>query len=388
MKIILGILLALLSAGSALADSTVYVIARTQAEADAIVPQISADRAKAARARASLARLADQFNAVKARHDALQRQYAADAAGYNSNCAGRPVSTPGCPAWRARVAAEQQQLTPLLHDMEQRANGWTRQGQQLSNEAVLADAHAQKLTNYRSQILASVQTMKASLAQSCGGITATSSIAEMNEKCGTQQFAGAAPQCTTSQCSSLKLAPPPPPPVAATPVANAPKCEGTFCTKDNPKNAGGEPVVPGQQQTKYDSASAQADAAKKMGANGGCVFDGQAGCAKGVSLSVPQGGGRGSAGLSDATRQAMDKSPDGHKLLGEETALRGQFATAEAKVAEIKAKRDAATDGATRSKLALDMATADTIKTNIGQQLYVKEIAVETEAKKFVLDKN
>ena len=83
----------------------------------------------------------------------------------------------------------------------------------------------------------------------------------------------------------------------------------------------------------------------------------------------------------------MSKTPEGQKLFGEEAALRGQLASAESKVAEIKAKRDATTDDATRGQLAVDMANADQIKTNIGQQLYVKEIAVETEAKKFVLDK-
>ena len=394
MQFILGLLLTLLFAGSALADSTVYVIARTQAEADGINTQIAAERAKAARARATLNTLSNQFNAIKARHDPLQRQYAIDAAAYNSNCAGRPVSTPGCPAWRARVASEQQQLTPLLHTMEVQAAGLQRQGQQLSNEAVLADARAQKLTNYRSQILANVQNLKASLAQQCAGITASSNITEMNQKCGTLQYAGTAPpSCTTSQCSGFKLAAPPPEaaqPVAntaASTTANTPACEGTFCTKDNPKNAGGVPVAAGQPQTKYDSASAQADAAKKMGQDGGCVFDGQPGCAKGTSLSFPQGGGRGSAGLSDAVRQAMSKTPEGQKLFGEEAALRGQLASAESKVAEIKAKRDATTDDATRGQLAVDMANADQIKTNIGQQLYVKEIAVETEAKKFVLDK-
>ena len=136
MKTIFGFLLVLFSACSALADSTVYVIAKAQSEIDGIDAQISTERAKSACARAVLAARAKDFNPIKTRHDTLQRQYAIDADAYNRNCAGRPVSYGSSPSWRAKVLAEQQQLTPLLADMERRANELSRQGQQLSNEQV------------------------------------------------------------------------------------------------------------------------------------------------------------------------------------------------------------------------------------------------------------
>ena len=286
MKPIFGFLLVLFSACSALADSTVYVIAKAQSEIDGIDAQISTERAKSARARAVLAARAKDFNAIKTRHDTLQRQYAIDADAYNRNCAGRPVSYGSCPSWRAKVLAEQQQLTPLLADMERRANELSRQGQQLSNEQVFSDARVQKLTNYKSQLQVSVQNLKATIAQQCAGITASSSIADMNQQCGNLQFAGTQsdlPKCTTKECSKFKL--PAPPPQAA----NTLKCEGTFCTKDNPKNAGGAVIPPGQKQTTYDSASAQAAAAAKEKENSGCVFDGRAGCKPADSLTFHPG---------------------------------------------------------------------------------------------------
>jgi hypothetical protein len=386
-KPIFGMLLVALAAGPALADSTVYVIAKTQSEASGLDAKIAAERHKAARSRADYAPLAKEFNAIKVRHDAIRKKYAAEAAAYNRSCAGRPVDTPGCPSWRARVAAQQRQLTPLLKDMERRAATLQRRGQQLLKDATAADTRAQKLANYKSQLLASARNLKTALAKQCAGITASSSVAEMNQKCGHLPFTGAKtalPKCTTNQCKQFKLAAPAPTPV---PVANTKKCEGAFCTKDNPKNAGGATIPSGQAKTKYDSASAQLDAAAKAKQAAGCVFDGQAGCTPGTSLKFPtSGAGRGSASLSPAVKEAMSKSPAGQKLLGEETALRGQYAGAEAKLAAIKAKRDAAT-GPARGQLAIDYVNADKIKTDIGQQLYVKEIAIETEAKKLVAGK-
>lgn len=192
----------------------------------------------------------------------------------------------------------------------------------------------------------------------------------------------------------------PPAPVA---VVNKPKCEGTFCIKDNPKNAGGAPIQPGQKQTKYDSAGAQLDAAAKAKEASekakeapekakeaiGCVFDGQAGCATGEALAYPHasGGGRGSASLSPAIRQAMARSPEGKQMFADETALRSEYASAEAKTAALKAKRDAAS-GPARGQLAVDYANADKLRTDIGQKLYVKEIAIEDKAKQYKLDKD
>jgi hypothetical protein len=152
------------------------------------------------------------------------------------------------------------------------------------------------------------------------------------------------------------------------------------------------PVGTGSQQqaavvlTTYRSASAQADAAAKALSNAGCIFDGGGNCQTGTPLTFPQpGGGRGTAALSDAVKKAMRQTPDGQKLMNEELALRGEFAKADAKVAALKAKMNAA-DAATRGQLAVDVVNADTEKTKIAQKLYVAEIAVETKAKTFVLD--
>lgn len=392
MKIIVACLVILMSGVSARADSIVYVIAKLQAEIGGINAQISAERAKASRLTAEMTRRANEGNAMKARHDALQRQFAIHVEAYNRSCAGRPVNYDGCPGWRARMIAERQQTEPVVVGLERQANGVRQQYTKLSNELVLTNAHIQKLTNYSSQIAARVQGLKSNLATQCAGFNGSAGIAEMNQKCGHLQFAGAqsdVPRCTTSECSKLNLPPPPPPPAPPAPVANAPKCEGTFCIKENPKNAGGPEVPPGQKQTTYSSTSAQAVAAAKAGAKSGCVFDGQAGCTPGQSLPFPQPGGapRGSAGLSASVREAMNKTPQGQQLIKEEMALRSQYSGAEAKANEIKAKRDAETDSAKKGQLAMEFITADKLRSDLGQQLYTKEIAVETEAKKYVLDK-
>jgi hypothetical protein len=344
---VLVTILVLSSFGSALAQSAVSDgIANTQTEIDGLNRQISDERAKSSRLNIQLSALGGEFNPLKARHDALQQQYAVDAAAYNGNCAGRPVSYGNCPSWRAKMLAEQQQLGLAVANMEQRAQELARQGQQLSNELVLGNARVQKLTNYKSQLEAKLQQQKASLVQT-------------------------APVAPSTQ------------------TENTQKCEGTFCIPGNPKNPGIDTTAPPKTQTTYPSASAQGNAMGKDPANAGCIFDGRGGCAPGSPMSFTQtGAGRGTASLSPAVKEAMSKTPEGQKLLGEETALRAQFANAAAKADEIKAKRDSATDPAIRGQLGVDYANADKIKGDIGQTLFVKEIAVETAAKKFVLDKN
>lgn len=389
MKIIVASLVLLMSAVSAHADSIVYVIAKLQAEIGGINGQISAERGKANRLTAEMTRRANEINAMKARHDEMQRQFAIHVEAYNRSCAGRPVNYDGCAGWRARMIAERQQTEPVVVGLERQANGIRQQYTRLSNDLVLTQTRIQKLANYNSQIAARVQGLKSSLASQCAGLNASAGIAEMNQKCGHLQFAGAQsdiPRCTTNECSKLTLPPPPPPPAQ---VANTPNCEGTFCTKENPKNAGGPEVPPGQKQTTYSSASAQAVAAAKAGVKSGCVFDGQAGCTPGQSLTFPQPGSapRGSAGLSASVKEAMNKTPQGQQLIKEEMALRSQYSGAEAKANEIKAKRDAETDSAKKGQLAVEFANADKLRSDLGQQLYTKEIAVETEAKKYVLDK-
>lgn len=139
--------------------------------------------------------------------------------------------------------------------------------------------------------------------------------------------------------------------------------------------------------TTYKTASAQAKAMAKSPRRAGCIFDGRTNCESGQPISFPQASRlRGTASLSAALKEAMSKTPDGRKLMEEEALLRNQFADADGKASALKAKMDAATDSATRSKLAVDSANAANAKSAIAQKLYVAEIAVETKAKTFVLD--
>jgi tetratricopeptide (TPR) repeat protein len=162
--------------------------------------------------------------------------------------------------------------------------------------------------------------------------------------------------------------------------------KGAFGTTVVPRSEAGAVVPPGAKTT-YDSATAQADAAKKS-ASMGCVYDGQANCAPGTALPFREAIVlRGSASLPPAVKSAMNKTPEGKKLIAEEADLRDKYASADAKAAELKVQRDAAADGVARGKLAVEYEKLDEIKNGFGQKLYVKEIELETMSKKFVLDK-
>lgn len=342
MKLAIGLLFVLASAGSALAQTA--DVTKTKSEIADDNRQISDAQAQAAQINAQLAARQQDFNAIKARHDALQQQYAADAANYNAMCAGQPTDYNNCGGRQSQMLSEQQTIGAQVADLEQQAAALQSQAQALVSDLTLANARVQKLTNDRSQLEAGLQNMEAA-----------------------------------------------PTPHVATPVrtAAAHKCEGTLCTTSNPKNPNIGPTTTGpQKQTKYSSASAQADAMKKAPSDAGCVFEGHAGCASGNAMAFPNSGaGRGTASLSPAVREAMSKSPEDKKLMGEEAALRTQLADANAKADALKAKRDAVADGPERQKLAVEYANADQVRGQVGQKLSVKEIAVETAAKKYVLDK-
>jgi chromosome segregation ATPase len=341
MKLAIGLLFVLASAGSALAQSAAGDIAKTQSEIADDNRQISDAQAQATQINGQLAAKQQEFDSIKARHDALQQQYATDAANYNASCAGQPTDYNNCGGQQAQMLSEQQTIGAQVADLEQQAAALQSQAQELVSELTLANARVQKLTNDKSQLEASLQAMQAAPAK----------------------------HVATSE-----------------PVAN--KCEGTFCKAGNPKNPDIGPTTKPQKQTKYSSASAQADAMKKAPGDAGCVFEGRGGCASGTPMTFPNSGaGRGTASLSPAVREAMSKSPEDKKLMGEEAALRTQLADANAKADALKAKRDAVADGPARQKLAVEYANADQVRGQIGQKLSVKEIAVETAAKKYVLDK-
>jgi hypothetical protein len=345
MRILIGVLFIFAFVGSTLGQTPTNDLAKLQSEIASINVQISNERAKASRSRVQLTMLGNEYNPIKARHDALQRKYASDAAAYNGNCAGRPVNYGNCPSWRARMLAEQRQLGSIIFSLERRAHELDRQGQQVSNELVLANARIQKLTNYRSQLEARVRTLKANLVP-------------------------AVPAASPAQTATTR------------------PCEGTFCIQANPKNPDIGTAATSKKLTTYPSASAQAKAMGKDPEHAGCIFDGRGGCKSATSMSFPNGtGGRGTASLSPAVKEAMSKTPEGQKLIKEEAALRVQLAKAEAAATEIKVKRDSETDPAKRGELGVEYAKADKIRSDIGQNLYVKEIQVESEAKKYVLDK-
>jgi len=340
MKLAIGLLFVLASAGSALAQPA-DDIAKTRSEIADDNRQISDAQAQATQINAQLESRQQDFNAIKARHDALQQQYATDAANYNAMCAGQPTDYNNCGGRQSQMLSEQQTIGAQVADLEQQAAALQGQAQQLVSELTLANARVQKLTNDKSQLEASLQTLEAAPTK----------------------------HVATSEPATHK-------------------CEGTFCTAGNPKNPEIGPATKPQKPTKYSSASAQADAMKKAPDHAGCVFEGSGGCESGKAMAFPHGGAdRGTGSLSPAVREAMSKSPEDKKLMGEEAALRTQLADAGAKADALKAKRDAATDTSMRQKLAVEYANADQVKGQVGQKLYVKEIAVETAAKKYVLDK-
>lgn len=340
MKLVIGLLFLLASSGAVLAQPA--DIAKTKADIADDTRQISDAQAQAAQLTSQLASKQQEFDAIKTKHDALQQQYAADAAAYNSECAGQPVDYNNCGARQSQMQSEQADLGSQVANLEQQAAALQNEALELNNQLTLANARVQKLTNDKSQLEASLQTMEAAHPK----------------------------HIATSQPTPAKH-----------------KCEGTLCTTASPKNPDIGPAA-SHTQTKYSSASAQLDAAHKARENSDCVFEGSGGCTQGQAMAFPQGGGgRGSASLSPAVREAMMKSPADKKLLGEEAALRTQLADANTKADALKAKRDAAADNAVRQKLAIDYANADQVRGAIGQKLAVKEIAVETAAKKYVLDK-
>lgn len=342
MKFAIGLLFVVASAGAAFAQPA-GDIAKTKSEIADDNRQISEEQAHVAQINAQLTSHQQDFYALKAKHDALQQQYATDAANYNAACAGQPTENNNCGARQSQMLSEQQDIGSQVTGMEQQAATMQSQAQELVNEATLANARIQKLTNDKSQLETALKTLEANAAPAKHVTTVASN--------------------TTPR-----------------------KCEGTLCTTSNPKNPDIGPAA-SHTQTTYSSASAQANAMKKSPEDAGCVFEGRGGCAQGSAMAFPKGdGGRGTASLSPAVREAMSKSPEGQKLMKDESTLRTQLASADATADALKTKRDAAT-GAERQKLAIDYANADQVRGQIGQKLYVKEIAVETAAKKYVLDK-
>lgn len=111
----------------------------------------------------------------------------------------------------------------------------------------------------------------------------------------------------------------------------------------------------------------------------GCVFDVRKNC---ESLVVPKQEPwlRGTASLSAEVRQAMSKTRNGKKLLEEEAALRTELARADAEVAELKSKMEAAPSPAIREQLAVDYSKKDIERLKAKQRLDFKEFEVEKAA--------
>ena len=145
-------------------------------------------------------------------------------------------------------------------------------------------------------------------------------------------------------------------------------------------------ATPGTQ-TRFASASAQADAIKKDGLEKpGCVFDGQTGCSPGTSLAVPkiETGLRGAATLSAKVLQAMRNTPALSKLLDEEVRAEAAWSKAldnvrEKELALVNARPEEKSQRMMDvSKAVQDERTAksasDTIKVNIEQAAKVIDV--------------
>jgi hypothetical protein len=133
-------------------------------------------------------------------------------------------------------------------------------------------------------------------------------------------------------------------------------------------------------------AGAQLDAVLQSGGSGVC-YDGQPGCSVGSSLGTVriEGRPRGSQSLPPELVARWGQTPEGRELLEKEKALKTQLEQAEAKVAEIKRKRDAATDAAARSVINVEYANAEDAKNRVNQQVYVTVVQVEAKAKQYIL---
>lgn len=184
-------------------DSLVYAIAKQEAEIVGVNQEIDQTKSSVSQLQAQKQRHAEEFNDIGTKYDALRQQFTQHAESYNSACAGRPANTGNCQSQRAAVQSEHDRLEPPLLQMEQRGTELSAAMREDSNNITLAQFKVQKLTNYKSQLEAAVARLKANLAGHCTGITATSSLEEMKNKCGNVQFDGTSTDlmsCTTDKC--------------------------------------------------------------------------------------------------------------------------------------------------------------------------------------------
>jgi hypothetical protein len=181
------------------ADSLVYAIAKVQAEDEGVKDKIKDARDKVSKAKADGSALVQEYQQMKASFDAQEARYHSAVNTFNGNCAGKPMSTPGCDSLNRAANAEQAAAEQLMHQATQVAE----KVQAASNDIVLANAQVQKFVNYESQLQAAITRMKAKLAGQCSNVSAYSSLEEMKLKCGNVQFDGAPsdlPACTTERC--------------------------------------------------------------------------------------------------------------------------------------------------------------------------------------------
>jgi hypothetical protein len=171
--------------------------------------------------------------------------------------------------------------------------------------------------------------------------------------------------------------------------------DGMFCTKGNVTAPGLGPVTSPGSQTNYATPSAQLNAMTGKTANGNsdpgtadCVFTGGKDCKQADPLvfNHPAQRPRGSEAVPQAAVLAMRGTTQGQKLLDEEKTLQTELEKADAKLNEIRAKKEAATSPIEREHYELDRTKAEDDKSQIAQKLSVTQDTIETDATKYVLD--
>lgn len=195
--------LAAFASRSAVADTLVYAIAKVQAEDEGIKEKIKDAQDKASKAKVERDALVQDYQKIKSDFDAVEARYHDAVETFNQNCAGKPMSTPGCASLNNAANTEEAAARPRAEQLQQQGAQLATKVQGALSRAVLADTEVKKLINYESQLQAAIARMKVKLASQCTGVSAYSSLEDMKSKCGNVQFDGAPsdlPPCTTDRC--------------------------------------------------------------------------------------------------------------------------------------------------------------------------------------------
>ena len=187
----------------AIAESLVYAIEKTQTEDTGVKQEIKDAQKAESEAEGNLDTLKEEKQQVKQRYEELYKSYSSSVNTFNEQCKGKPEETFGCASLKSAAIERKAADEPTLRKMTEDNTRLAEQIKTASNNAVMARARVQKLTNYESQLQAAIARMKVRLAGQCAKVTAHASLEEMKLKCGNVQFDAASPdlpECTTERC--------------------------------------------------------------------------------------------------------------------------------------------------------------------------------------------